>query len=105
MLGVVTAEKTTQLALYFIYNSNKMFENYKNTLSVLAPPAASNKFQRDDETFATWSLVGDMVEFKLSATVASGSWVALGISDNRQMENTDVLHVGINANGAVATDR
>lgn len=54
----------------------------------------------------SYNAAAQTVTFTLNAKAVPGQWVALGISDNKQMANTDVIHVGIRPDGTtVSSDR
>jgi len=62
-----------------------------------------NVFRRDDDTYVEWKYdaTSKSVIFTLYGKLDKGDWIALGISDNKKMEDTDVKHVGIENDGTV----
>lgn len=80
------------------------------TLFLIAEPEVSEsatRFQKDANNFVTWRMEGTAVVFEVTAEVASGEWFAIGLSEDKLMANTDVLHLGIDpgTNAAVFSDR
>jgi len=65
-------------------------------------------FQQDNDTYVKWrhDKGSKSVIFTLYSKLGIGDWVALGISDNRDMKDADIKHVGIEDDGTpVPSDR
>lgn len=79
------------------------------TLFYVAPSSPDERrFALDDNHFVTWvyDAATKAVVFTVTATLSPGDWVALGISNDNRMAETDVIHMGINTDGTpVVSDR
>lgn len=53
------------------------------------------RFSKGTDNFVTWTIEDGKVLFQVTAKIASGEWFAVGLSLDKRMANTDVLHIGI----------
>ena len=65
--------------------------------------SANNVFARDADTRVTWvyDSGSNQVTFTLTGKAAAGQWLALGISNDKAMANTDIVHVGVTPSGQI----
>jgi len=81
------------------------------SLNLVSDPNADNNdnvFARDADTKVTWVYDAEagVIRFTLTGKATPGDWVALGVSDDKAMANTDVMHVGLTPSGTfVFSDR
>jgi len=62
----------------------------------------------DNSNYVSWAYEAssDTVTLTLQAALKPGEWIAIGLSSNQAMPNSDVLHAGITLAGEpVFTDR